>query len=512
MDEIIIDRETMGQIARYEQDFEEYLMPESGRVDIKFPDRYAMTAEDLIAAVQGILAGEKSVSEVLELWYFMLAGLKFPFGIPEEFRNAGEIRGLPISGNDALLLGWERLGDILTAAEERGGDEEPAAELSGLRELLEDLERFLREESLPPASRSFSVPEKERFLSDFSEASRVSDANETELLLCRAYTRELAAQGSETALRVLGRSSYGGNRLFPCNWETARDCLTLLYERTEDPQCIGSLGCIWYYGRCSGGVPDYERAYRAFSASAAGGFHEGMYRLGDMFRFGCGCKKNETAAKSLYELVYHDCREQLPDGNNGDLAAAACRMGDICLYGIREEKDPIAALIYYTQAKYFLKRKECRDYDDDELEKRLEAALAETETRLPEDFHADCQVYRWAEPFRTLVRDGYRAELTIEQREDGSSVFRASRIPYPGRLEARPILLNLPLTRSCILSDSVTLECEEAEAVFVSDRQGSIRFDYCRWLPPEHATEFYYDGRRQGRIVCDRFLLYPENG
>ncbi len=82
-----------------------------------------------------------------------------------------------------------------------------------------------------------------------------------------------------------------------------------------------TLGYIYYYGRCNGGVPEYDKAFYYFGIAAANGLYEGMYKLADMFRHGYGCRESRHTARNLYGMVYEDSLKHFLQGRHANFAS-----------------------------------------------------------------------------------------------------------------------------------------------------------------------------------------------
>ncbi len=79
-----------------------------------------------------------------------------------------------------------------------------------------------------------------------------------------------------------------------------------------DLHAIEELGYMWYYGQH--GEKDYKKAFAYFSKGAKGdGDHTGSlwcsYKLADMYRFGCGVKKDEEKYRRMIEEAYEKVKE-----------------------------------------------------------------------------------------------------------------------------------------------------------------------------------------------------------
>ena len=166
--------------------------------------------------------------------------------------------------------------DIPDFAPELETQPERINDIEAFTELLEETGLFAANIGKQPLEMEFTDRRKETYMLSFENNSTLKKATDLEVSLCRRFTDELCAKDSILALHLKGYACYGGNRLYPCDWPASRDCIMRLFDKTGDPQYANTLGYIYYYGRCTNGVPEYEKAYEMFVISAANGLHEGM--------------------------------------------------------------------------------------------------------------------------------------------------------------------------------------------------------------------------------------------
>ncbi|MBQ6018062.1 MAG: sel1 repeat family protein [Clostridiales bacterium] len=155
------------------------------------------------------------------------------------------------------------------------------------------------------------------------------------------------------AMRLKGYSCYGGNDLYECDWEESRKLITRLFELTEYPQYANTLGYIYYYGRCNGGVPEYEKAFQYYSIGAANDLLESMYKLADMFKGGKGCIKSERTSDHIIEKLYADVRPRFLNGEDANFADIALRKASIK----QRYEDYYNAYKHYLEADCAIKKR-----------------------------------------------------------------------------------------------------------------------------------------------------------
>lgn len=131
-------------------------------------------------------------------------------------------------------------------------------------------DRFNRKGAQPVwKSHEKTSAEKEAWLRPFEEEETLQMMDEESLAKARRYTEELCREDNVFALRLKGYACYGGNRLYECDWTAARDCMLRLRELADDAEYANTLGYIYYYGRCNGGEPEYEKAFPQLSIPPA---------------------------------------------------------------------------------------------------------------------------------------------------------------------------------------------------------------------------------------------------
>lgn len=188
----------------------------------------------------------------------------------------------------------------------------------------------------------------------------------------RAVMVKLANEGKREALERVGTGCNGGDEIFPCDWDAARDCfLTLMENDWVDGESkltfALNLGEIYYYGKCTDGAADYENAFRFLSIAALGGIEKAQYLVSDMLLNGYGTYVNGNLAGSVLYEAYNSCEKSFQKHNyDGELAETAIRVARMkadCWHGALLRADE-----YYMIAMYALeKRKHLGKAGDAEL-------------------------------------------------------------------------------------------------------------------------------------------------
>lgn len=245
---------------------------------------------------------------------------------------------------------------------------------------------------------------------------------------------ELAEKGYPDALHHLAFSFYGGNKLLPCDWANSRDAFLKLMsmEEVDDlDKCIyaNSLGYIYYYGRCNGGIPEYEEAFHYFSLGAAGGIFESIYKLADMYAHGYGVEQNSHAAASLINLAYSKNLELFTKGHDRcQLADVMLRAAELCRDDLFEGEEA-----YYLLVADYAIRKRLRygHYGDQVVFNRIQNELARVQKERPVKECRSISNRRMAKVVSDLL-NGHTCRLVVTPLKKGLKIA-LRRLPAPGK-------------------------------------------------------------------------------
>ena len=346
------------------------------------------------------------------------------------------------------------------------------SDLTDLSELLYLIAGLSYNRNSAPENWDFPDSVKEDFIDYFDGFISNGYAEEPALTLFTTFVQDMADEGNETALRILGLHSYGGSTAFPCDWELSKNCLEQLFEETGDPFYANTLGFLAYYGRGgdSDGVPDYDAAFRYFSYASANGIIESSYKLADMYAGGKGIWKNEEAAFRIIQDLYTDTLKRFCGGElTGRFADVAQRMGRLYENGSLDEPNPMAAYYYYLQARYAIRfrRKLVNNYGDDAIERNIENAIARVEDEFPMETKKTCRRdYPWILQM-TLALDKV-VFVTFKQMKNGTVKMVLDRYEE-NEDDLHDFLVTLPEFRFCSMMETVTLTTGAAENVFISE-------------------------------------------
>ena len=131
-----------------------------------------------------------------------------------------------------------------------------------------------------------------------------------------------------------------------------------------NPYAWQNLGYIYSYDRCEGryykSIDDYEswealyetpypredRAFACFTKAADAGVAEAMYKLGDLYKRGIGCKANAQEAFRWYERAFENGKDEEPYV----WGSIALRLGDCYENAFGCEHSFEKALAWYEKA------------------------------------------------------------------------------------------------------------------------------------------------------------------
>ena len=390
---------------------------------------------------------------------------------------------------------------------------------------LEELAGFLHRNSekeeegntdmaFPEYDRPVSKDDMENYISYFEDDEYLNAATEPMLAKARSYIDLLCQEENVMALHMKGYACYGGNRLYPCDWKASRDCMLLLYDKTDNPLYANTLGYIYYYGRCNGGLPEYDKAFHYFGISAANGLYEGMYKLADMFAHGYGCRKSPGTARSLYEIVYTDSLRHYLQGEENAFADAALRMGNVYAKGIGTEADVYTAYEYYLQAEYAagIRARKSEFFGNVTVVTNIQKSLELVRSQLPEDYFTGYLDYIEPYLFAGLAGDRHRCRLSRVINPAGHTELIAERLPCRQELYPDHILLTIPQVHFCDLTKRVSLTVDDKAEIWFKDDAREVKYDFCEWSCAYSRYEFYYDEELVAWIRSEfyRFYRSPE--
>lgn len=347
-----------------------------------------------------------------------------------------------------------------------------------------------------PVKKELTEEEKISLLRNFEREGGESGASEEKLKEIRPVIDELCEKDVEEALRLKGYACYGGSRLYPCDWEMARQIFEKLCSISDDPCYANTLGYIYYYGRTTKGVPDYEKALRCFYFGALQGHPESIYKLGDMYFNGYGVKKRPELARTLYQRIYDQTKKQFPEWPDVNFADAALRMAriyDTC-YHLQE-----ISYQYYLEADYAARKRAAASdfFGNQEVAKTAAMARAEAREKLAKDFFVPSILMDDLDGLETLfwdmMDDRYPLMITVHRKKKRISLSISRLDPDFGKIV--PYLYTEPRFDYCSLVKAVTLHQFHGK---ISGKKDTLIFDRFEWDFDKYRLNFYWHNKKAG--------------
>ena len=442
--------EKLRKLLRYDIGYADFIRDIDPRALQDSAEQYAYTLDDMIALV-GNLIGKSADRETLKKWLGLVFNELDDMYVSEG--SAGidpsyTTMGIPYPVDDTAMARYVYF--TFRNWDYCDGDFEFDLPL-----ILEDIRN--QRDGKPLRFYLWSKGNKVMALQNAEpeKLSRLSDAEKSDL---RQLMTDLATEGEPMALRQLGYCCYGGDALFECDWPRSRDCFLRLMDMDnvdDHDKCnyANTLGYIFYYGRCNGGVPEYEKAFQYFSIGAAGGFYESMYKLSDMYMHGYYVARNTCAAQVLVRMVYDENLERVKRCKFGcNFADAALRMGNLCRDGLIQD-DP---LYYYTLADFAIRRRLAYEhYGDSSVFAGIQNALAEIRKDRPQQQKS---VVRFTEvpPVIDKLFEGHCCRVTLKPQKSGLQ-FVVQRLADPDSINIENVFEIYTDLGFCDLTDHVQM-------------------------------------------------------
>ncbi len=497
----VAEPEAVRAFVRGESELVSFVRDTGFPLDRKPDEAYVVTAEDLLAGIRNV----KEESRKAKRWIDQL--------LYWDDEDSGETiwpqdDDRRLLSEDGVVLFAESVLDDAAFALEEGDPEEFG---KSLQEAEDSLSAWLSAGA--DLSRIGEYPDGMLFFLTADEHDgNIDGRSREEQEVFRACLDELCVRGDVAAVTKRGYCWYCGTEVYPQNWEAARDAFLFVYEQTGEAWAANTLGYIFYYGRCNGGVPQYEKALHWFSIGHANGIQESTYKLGDLYANGFGVLKNEDTAHSLYWQVYQDTLNTfLKDIRDSKFADAAIRMGNCCRDGIGCSVELKKAYGYYLQARLALDlRKDYGLFGDESVRSRLEESMRkirETRGEKAASFPEESPFWlKWM-----LDRDHRACLMTWKAMKDGRFALSFVRAPDTEN-ESDFILATVPEADYCRRLRKITVKTDRNASLTVKEGAGEVLFDDYVYFWRDNRLELRRTGETVAVIFSGKYSVHRPSG
>ena len=344
----------------------------------KYKGTYKPTYQDLTVACENMIKAGIDIW-TLENWHYSVSG---DLGDCYEggWTPASDLGYLWPNNDFDQFKAMENAFDRMESCE--GFYEAAAVMKEGLQEIIKMAENYLFNREHEPINWRLTNSQRMEILEQFSESTGGVSNSRRDLF--RRIVDEECENGNYLAMKIKGYGSYGGDKVFDCDWEESRKWITKLFEVDGNPYYANTLGYIYYYGRCNNGVPEYEKAFQYFSVGAAHDVIESMYKLADMFLSGKGCIKAPEASTHIIFKLYDECRSGFCMGKDAKFADVALRMASF----FQRKEQYSTALYHYMEADYAIKKrlKKSDFFGDRTVQDKITKSIEEVRGKMERDF------------------------------------------------------------------------------------------------------------------------------
>lgn len=420
-----ITRADLKAAVRYECNMSDLLDSVCEDEGVLVQGGYEITLEDIQVVLQNRKAWGVDLETFKQEWYLAMLILldedivRFP-----EWIHSNDWNGIPTQSSVICTVADQLFGDDSLSGRYAEVDE------SLLENVESEIQTFLENRAKPPQEREFTEWQKKEFFKLWCDEDALQSADDLYVALFKRIVEELCDDGDVDALEWMSYAYYG-NGMYPYsqNWKKSMEYLLRWLEAEPSGQCANTLGYMYYYGRVSDGIPDYEKAFKYFSIGAATGYYESVYKISDMFLRGYGVPKSEKLAESTLYQIYPENIRLLVDGKfDNRFPDIAYRLGNIW----RNQGSYDAAVDMYLQAQYGIrKRIETVDqYGDQNVAKRIDEALAETIPQSEMAVKRSTVLQAELEFILNMAMNGWRhMTMQVQKRGEGKYVVTFKLIP-----------------------------------------------------------------------------------
>jgi len=507
-----LSKENLRRFVRAEITFEElFPIKDQNGIELVCSEGYKIGYEDILAGLERLLELKDLICcrEWMDRLYWQVGNI---IGIADLVGEKGNtIEEIDLSGyrlwyfkNDAEF--YKYVFDIIS----EGMWE---SDISEMEEILKDLIAVMK---LYPQNKNKTL--KDVRLTDMQEDALVSAFGDERFLINEddeikekfvESLEDLVRKGNLNAIRTKGYACYGDDHpIYSCDWETSRDCFLKLMDSGNDyyqAQAANTLGYIYYYGRCNGGVPQYDEAYKYFSLAAFFGYYEAKYKVADMLATGKGTPQNKKAAFNIYYEIYNETLPKYVECGEGVFADAALRMAGAYENGIGVDVDEMSAYYYYLQARAAIdeRAKTGNFFGNTVVSSNIRAGISRMKERLSELLHDSMQV--WLPRFvdKEILEESVMAKVKIVRDNDAIKLVFSRCDKLPGLYKYR--LFTFPSISYC--ERNHTIEVDSIDGGRVIDAFGQQDITFSKIKVKDDELQFYYKKKLVLSVSADGWII-----
>ena len=468
------------------------------------PGICSITFEDVLAALKNMRERNAGIDEIMETWFaplmeiFDMTGLPEAVGMDSLMKETPSL--LPENPFERGKVLIDVMGMFIDAADEL--DDYEFHDM--LDDFIEVMENTLYNEERPVSEWKLSVMQEMRFAQEIFEKEQIELADPVYKELFVKCLDDCCEKGIYDALRIKAFILCGGNSVYPCDWQQAKEYLEILTEEIEDPMAANALGYIHLRGRTNNGMPDYEQAYRYFSFAAFAGVYEAMYNTADLLAEGKGILRSEGAAMNQVRFVYSHTKTPFTEGVYSiAFADAAYRMGNYHRDGVGTDEDLLLAYSYYLDAQtaLFYRMRYDKTWGDDELFEQVQDALTEMERRLGSLVHEERSSIHEPALIDRILSGGFPVMMEYRQTDEGADLIFRRTDKGPKDL----MLLTVESMSYSALKKTIKIKLTGIEESTLDDGD-MILIDRVGYDMFTGETFFWFGTDEQGRVKADLFV------
>lgn len=517
---VTINAEDLEKFARFEISFSQ-LMQNRPFADFQIKNRYPLVLNDFKTAIENFKKSGMSEKDFLSEYVKpikdrLLDALCITESCGDDLDEKDKDQPCPnemsVFGDVWLGLAFHDEVDFILFQE-------------NLDQIILEIQTWEENKGKPYLEREYTNRQAHSFLHYWND-DRLMQADEKTKAAYRKILDQLCETDDVDALRTKAYACYGnGNAAYGQNWQESLKCLLRIMEIKPNPETANTLGYMYYYGRCTDGVPEYEKAFYYFSIGAAGWYYESLYKLSDMFYHGYGVPKNTELAASIITELYFKQIDYLCDGHfQCNFADVALRMGNIHKEGFRGQPNPDIAYYYYLQAQYAIRMRmaDGENYGDSGVAAGIDAAIEEI---LPETRYLEKKNTMHYCNLAFLLQNGLQNRHFMEMKIHKSSETEAKLtfriVPFEKEEHPPKLLVTMPSLHFCGLLEKVTVKLkniycldtfEDAQVVLFDDIAGNTFELHGKWVAEIQGDVVFHVPATKQKKYRFASVLFSPNG